>query len=71
MIGAVQLASEPHRPGPIALPGSSCSIPGAFPPPFIPWRIRVCRTPLLGRWAVQGGNLVFLGRPEDGRARST
>jgi haloalkane dehalogenase len=30
---------------------------GAFPPPFIPWRIRVCRTPLLGRWAVQGLNL--------------
>ena len=22
---------------------------GAFPPPFFPWRIRVCRTPLLGR----------------------
>jgi haloalkane dehalogenase len=30
---------------------------GAFPPPFIPLRIRLCRTPLLGRWAVQGGNL--------------
>ncbi len=30
---------------------------GAFPPWFIPWRIRVCRTPLVGRLAVQGFNL--------------
>jgi haloalkane dehalogenase len=30
---------------------------GAFRPWFIPWRIRVCRFPLLGRLAVQGGNL--------------
>lgn len=30
---------------------------GAFPPPFVPFRIRICRTPLLGRWAVQGLNL--------------
>jgi haloalkane dehalogenase len=29
---------------------------GAFRPWFIPWRIRVCRTPLLGRLAVQGAN---------------
>jgi haloalkane dehalogenase len=29
---------------------------GAFPPPFIPWRIRACRLPVLGRLAVQGGN---------------
>lgn len=27
---------------------------GAFRPWFIPWRIRVCRTPLVGRLAVQG-----------------
>ena len=27
---------------------------GAFPPPYIPWRIRICRTPVLGRCAVQG-----------------
>lgn len=33
---------------------------GAFPPPFIPWRIRVCRTPLLGRLALQGLNLFSL-----------
>jgi haloalkane dehalogenase len=30
---------------------------GAFPPPYIPWRIGVCRVPVLGRLAVQGGNL--------------
>lgn len=30
---------------------------GAFPPPYIPWRIRACRTPFLGRIAVQGFNL--------------
>lgn len=30
---------------------------GAFPPPAIPLRIRVCRTPLLGQVAVQGFNL--------------
>jgi pimeloyl-ACP methyl ester carboxylesterase len=29
---------------------------GAFPPPYVPWRIRACRTPLLGRWVVQGLN---------------
>lgn len=29
---------------------------GAFPPPFIPRRIDVCRTPLLGRLALQGFN---------------
>lgn len=30
---------------------------GAFPPSTIPWRIRTCRTPILGQWAVQGANL--------------
>lgn len=30
---------------------------GAFPPPFMPLPIRLCRTPLLGRVAVQGLNL--------------
>jgi len=29
---------------------------GAFPPWFIPWRIRVCRWPVFGRVALQGGN---------------
>ena len=30
---------------------------GAFPPPFIPLRIRLCRTPLVGKLALQGFNL--------------
>ncbi len=30
---------------------------GAFPPPYIPFRIRVCRWPLIGRWGVQGLNM--------------
>lgn len=30
---------------------------GAYPPPFIPWRIRLCRTPWLGRWAIRRLNL--------------
>jgi len=30
---------------------------GAFPPPFFPYRIRVCRTPILGQWAVRKLNL--------------
>jgi len=30
---------------------------GAFPPPFVPFRIRVCRTPVLGKLAVQGLNM--------------
>ena len=29
---------------------------GAFPPPYIPWRIRVCRTPL-GTWMIRRWNL--------------
>ncbi len=30
---------------------------GAFPPPFIPWRIRACRIPWLGTWAIRRLNL--------------
>jgi haloalkane dehalogenase len=30
---------------------------GAFPPAYVPWRIRACRMPVLGRLAVQGANL--------------
>lgn len=30
---------------------------GAFPPPFFPWRIRACRTPVLGPLAMRGLNL--------------
>ncbi len=33
---------------------------GAFPPPFIPFRIRICRIPILGKIAVQGLN-AFAG----------
>jgi haloalkane dehalogenase len=29
----------------------------AFPPPYVPWQIAACRLPLVGRLAVQGGNL--------------
>ena len=29
---------------------------GAFPPPFVPWRIALCRTPLLGTIAMRGLN---------------
>jgi len=34
---------------------------GAFPPPFIPWRIRLGRTPWLGAWAIRGLNLFVRG----------
>jgi len=30
---------------------------GAFPPPFIPWRIRVCRIPVFGTWCIRRLNL--------------
>jgi haloalkane dehalogenase len=30
---------------------------GAFPPRYIPWRIRACRIPVVGQAAVQGANL--------------
>jgi haloalkane dehalogenase len=30
---------------------------GAFPPRYIPWRIRACRIPVIGRLALQGGGL--------------
>lgn len=33
---------------------------GAFPPVYIPWRIRACRLPVLGRLAVQGLNLFSM-----------
>ncbi|MDA7950636.1 MAG: alpha/beta fold hydrolase [Pirellulaceae bacterium] len=29
----------------------------AFPPPYFPWRIRACRFPILGNWALRGLNL--------------
>ena len=33
---------------------------GAFPPRYIPWRIRVCGWPLIGQLAVQGANAFSL-----------
>lgn len=30
---------------------------GAYPPPFFPFRIRICRTPIVGQWAVRKLNL--------------
>src|SRR5262245_18302193 len=48
-LGAVQRL--PQRFGRIVLFNT-----GAFPPPFVPWRIAVCRTPLLGTLAVRGWN---------------
>lgn len=33
---------------------------GAFPPVYLPWRIRACRFPVIGRLAVQGANLFSL-----------
>ena len=44
---------------------------GAFRPWFIPWRIRVCRTPVLGRLALQGANLFSLGALRMTLARTT
>lgn len=51
-IGLGAMLRQHHRLGRIMLLNT-----GAFRPWFIPWRIRVCRTPLLGRSAMQGGNL--------------
>lgn len=47
---------------------------GAFPPPHFPLRIRVCRTPLLGRLAVQGFNVfarAAITMAAEDRARMT
>lgn len=30
---------------------------GAFPPPYVPWRIRLCRLPVVGTLAIRGLNL--------------
>jgi len=52
--GAIGLAAalrEPQRIARMVLFNT-----GAFPPPYVPLRIRVCRTPLLGTFAVRGLN---------------
>lgn len=50
-IGLGAAAAEPERFSRIVLLNT-----GAFRAPTMPWRIRVCRSPLLGRLAVQGLN---------------
>jgi pimeloyl-ACP methyl ester carboxylesterase len=49
-IGLGAMQQLPERLGRIVLFNT-----GAFPPPYIPLRIRACRFPILGRLAVQGG----------------
>ncbi|MCI0331729.1 MAG: alpha/beta fold hydrolase [Planctomycetes bacterium] len=44
---------------------------GAFPPRYIPWRIRACRVPVIGRLAVQGANLFSLAALRMTLARRT
>jgi haloalkane dehalogenase len=50
-IGLGTLQRLPHRFARIVLFNT-----GAFPPPFVPWRIAACRTPLLGTVALRGMN---------------
>ena len=50
-IGMGALLARPERFGRIILFNTA-----AFPPPYIPFRIRVCRWPLFGKLAVQGCN---------------
>jgi haloalkane dehalogenase len=54
-IGLRAAVARPHRLSRLILFNT-----GAFPPPMIPWRIRACRLPVLGRGAVQGLNLFAL-----------
>lgn len=30
---------------------------GAFPPPFVPWRIRACKIPVIGTWLIRKWNV--------------
>jgi haloalkane dehalogenase len=50
-IGLGAMLKMPERLGRIILFNT-----GAFPPLYIPWRIRICRAPFIGRFAVQGAN---------------
>jgi cis-3-alkyl-4-acyloxetan-2-one decarboxylase len=52
--GAIGLGAMHNVPG---LKGIVLFNTGAWPPTYIPWRIRACRLPVIGRLAVQGGNL--------------
>lgn len=51
-IGLAALLEDPKRFKRIVLLNT-----GAFPPWYIPFRIQVCRWPLIGRWGVRGLNL--------------
>ena len=51
-IGLGAMLETPERLQQIALFNT-----GAFPPRYIPWRIRACRVPVIGKLAVQGANL--------------
>lgn len=51
-IGLGAALAEPERIGKLILFNT-----GVFPPPFVPLRIRLCRTPLLGSWALRRHNL--------------
>lgn len=53
--GAIGLGAALERPDRFA--GLILLNTGAFPPPYIPLRIRLCRLPLLGSWAIRGLNL--------------
>jgi cis-3-alkyl-4-acyloxetan-2-one decarboxylase len=50
-IGLGAMLRTPERLGRIILFNT-----GAFPPRYIPWRIRACRIPLVGKVALQGAN---------------
>ena len=51
-IGLGAALARPERFGALVLFNT-----GAFPPPHIPWRIRLCRIPGLGRWCIRRLNL--------------
>lgn len=53
--GAIGLAAAVERPERFAR--LVVTNTGAFPPPYVPWRIAACRTPLVGTWGVRGLNL--------------
>jgi haloalkane dehalogenase len=55
-IGLGTVQRLPHRFARIVLFNT-----GAFPPPFVPWRIGACRTPLLGTVAMRGLNAFARG----------
>lgn len=51
-IGLAAALARPHRVSALVLFNT-----GAFPPPYIPLRIRLCRLPWLGTWCIRRWNL--------------